>query len=598
MENLSYSKVWNLDKVFMGGSKSGQFLDHIDRLEDLIHELEGSVASIITPLSTNEVTKLVHVIENIGNIRMYLSQATSFIACLLAQNPKDQDATILRGKIAQNESRFEKELTKVKKIFTYTKEDVWGILLKTELLKEYRFILNEWREQADKNLSEEELNLISDLMVDGYHAWGQFYHDLVSSINVKILINGKDENLSVGQAINLRSHPNEEVRKEAHYVLETIWKEKEELFSKIINHIAGFRLQVNNKRGLKSAIEDPLKKNRMKEETLNTMWTVISKYKQPFSNYLKRKAEMIGGSSMKAYNFWAPVTKSKQEITFEEAATLITEHFSQFGTELEGFVKQAFNEGWIEAEDRPNKSAIPFCAGFPLTGESRVFMTFSGTFLNVLTLVHELGHAFHNHAMKSVNGLNKRYPLCIAETASTFAEMIIFDAAMKKANSKEEKLFILDEKLKRSVMNFMNIHSRFLFEQRFYKERNEGIVSADRLNQLMEESINEAYAGSLEQPSIYSWVWTPHYYITQSPFYNFPYTFGYLFALGIYAKAKEKGKDFEKDYLALLRDSGSMTVENLVMKHLGEDITSEEFWKKGMELCVKDVEEFIKLTSS
>lgn len=599
METISHPKVWNLDNVFMGGGKSSQFLDHMNRIEDLVLELEGSVTSFITPLSTNDVIKVVHLIEKIGNIRLYLSQANSFITCLLAQNPKDQEAASLRGKIAQIESRFEKELSKVKKIFTYTKEDVWESILKSEELQEYRFILNEWRENADQNLSEEELNLISDLMVDGYHAWGQFYNDLVSSINVKIRINGKEENLSVGQAINLRSHSNEEVRKEAHYVLETIWKEKEELFSKIINHIAGFRIQVNNKRGIKSAIEDPLKKNRMKEETLNTMWTVISKYKQPFSNYLKRKAEMIGGSSMKAYNFWAPVTKSKQELTFEEAATLITEHFSQFGAELEGFVKQAFIEGWIEAEDRPGKSAIPFCAGFPLIGESRVFMTFSGTFLNVLTLVHELGHAFHNHAMKSVKGLNnKRYPLSIAETASTFAEMIIFDAAMKEANSKEEKLFILDEKLKRSVMNFMNIHSRFLFEKRFYEERNEGIVSAHRLNQLMEESINEAYAGSLEQPSIYSWVWTPHYYITQSPFYNFPYTFGYLFALGIYAKAKEKGKNFEKDYLALLRDSGSMTVEDLVMKHLGEDITSEEFWEKGMELCVKDAEEFIKLTSS
>jgi oligoendopeptidase F len=598
MEKISYPKVWNLDKVFMGGSKSSQLLDHINRLEDLVHKLEVSVKSFITPLSTNEVIKLVHLIENIGNIRLYLSQATSFITCLLAQNPKDQAAAILRGKIAQIESRFEKELSIVKKIVTYTKEYVWESLLETEELKEYRFILNEWCEHADKNLSEEEQNLISDLMVDGYHAWGQFYSDLVSSINVKIHINGKEENLSVGQAINLRSNPNEEVRREVHYVLESIWKEKEELFSNIINHIAGFRIQVNKKRGIKSAIEDPLKKNRMKEETLNTMWTVISKYKQPFSYYLKRKAEMMGESCMKAYNFWAPVTKIKQKITFEEAATIITEHFSPFGTELEGFVTQAFNDGWIEAEDRPNKSAIPFCAGFPLTGESRVFMTFSGTFLNVLTLVHELGHAFHNHAMKSVNGLNKRYPLSIAETASTFAEMIIFDGAMKKANAKEEKLFILDEKLKRSVMNFMNMHSRFLFEQRFYKERKEGIVSVHRLNQLMEESINEAYAGSLEQPSIYSWVWTPHYYITQSPFYNFPYTFGYLFALGIYAKAKEKGKDFEKYYLALLSDSGSMTVEDLVMKHLGEDITSEEFWEKGMELCVEDAEEFIKLTSS
>ncbi len=598
MEKISYPRVWDLENIFNGGSKSNQFLEHINRLESLVLELEASVQSLVPPLSTNEGIKVLHLVENVATIRLYISQANSFITCLLAENPKDEGAAILRGKVAQNESRFEKELSKVKKILIITKEDVWENILEAEEFQEYRFILNEWRENADHNLSEGEQNLISDLMVDGYHAWGHFYTNLVSSMIVNIEMNGKTENLSVGQAINLRSHHNEEVRKKAHYVLESTWEENEEIFSKVINHIAGFRIQVNKKRGIKSIIEDPLKKNRMKEETLNTMWSVISKHKQPFSNYLKRKAEMLGDSSVKAYNFWAPVTKSNQEITFEEAATLITEYFSQFGTELEGFVRQAFSEGWIEAENRPNKSAIPFCAGFPLTGESRVFMTFSGTFLNVLTLVHELGHAFHNHAMKSVNGLNKRYPLSIAETASTFSEMIVFDAAMKKAQSKEEKLFILDEKLKRSVMNFMNIHSRFLFEQQFYKDRNEGIVSANRLNQLMEESINEAYAGSLDQPSIYSWVWTPHYYITQSPFYNFPYTFGYLFALGIYAKAKETGKDFEKDYLNLLRDSGSMSVEDLVMKHLGEDISSEKFWEKGMELCVKDAEEFLKLTSS
>lgn len=597
MEKVSYSKVWNLDTVFEGGSKSSQFLIHINRLETLVYELEGSIKILITPLSRNEIIKVVQLIENIGNIRLNLSQANSFITCLLAENPKDQDAAVLRGEVARKESRFEKELSKVKKILISIKEDVWEGILETKELQEYRFVLNEWRKSGDNILSEKELNLISDLMVDGYHAWGEFYKDLVSSIKVKIMINGKEENLSVGQAINLRSHHNEEVRKEAHYILESKWKEKEELFAKILNHITGFRLQVNNNRGIKSAIENPLKNNRMKEQTLSTMWTVISKYKQPFSNYLQRKAEMIGKSSMKAYNFWAPSIKSNKEIKFDDAANLITEHFSQFGTELEGFAKQAFLEGWIEAEDRPNKSAIPFCASFPLTGESRVFMTFSGTFLNVLTLVHELGHAFHNHAMKTVNGLNKRYPLSIAETASTFSEMIIFDAAMEKANSKEEKLFLLDEKLKRSVMNFMNMHSRFLFEQRLYEERSEGIISANRINQLMEDSINEAYAGSLKEPSIYSWVWTPHYYITKSPFYNFPYTFGYLFALGIYAKAKEKGKEFEKDYLNLLRDSGSMTVEDLVMKHLGEDITSEDFWEKGMELCVKDAEEFIRLTS-
>lgn len=598
MEKTEYQKEWNLDRIFLGGSKSGQFLEHINRLEGLIYELEKCVKSFTTPLAKNEVVNLVQLLKNIGDIRVDLSQANSFITCLLAQNPKDQDAAILRGKVTQIDSLFEKELSKVKNIVKNTKQNVWESLLEYKELEDYRFVLNEWRDNTYKHLSIEEKNLIVDLMADGYHAWGHFYNAQVSSINVNVQVDGEGKNLSVGQSLNLRSHPNEEVRKKSHYSLESIWEEKEELFAKILNHIAGFRLQVYKKSGVKSILEVPLKENRMKEESMNAMWSVISKYKKPFSNYLKRKAEMMGDSSMKAYNFWAPISNSNQKIEYDEAAVLITEHFSQFGTELEGFVKQAFDEGWIENEDRANKSAVAFCAGFPLTGESRVFMTFGGTFLNVLTLVHELGHAFHNYAMKTVNGLNKRYPMSVAETASTFSEMIIFDAAMKKAKSKEDKLFILDEKLKRSVMNFMNIHSRFLFEQRFYEERKEGIVSSNRLNQLMGEAIHEAYDGSLEHPSIYSWVWTPHYYITQSPFYNFPYTFGYLFALGIYAKAKEKGKEFEKDYLNLLRDSGSMTVEDLVMKHLGEDIASEEFWEKGMEICVKEAEEFVKLTSS
>ncbi|MDI2588525.1 M3 family oligoendopeptidase [Psychrobacillus sp. NEAU-3TGS] len=598
MEKMGYQKNWNLDEIFQGESKSDEFFIHLKRLEILLQDLQRCVNSFTTPLATNEVANLLKIVEDIGEVRIHLSQANSFITCLLAQNTKDQEAVSLRGKVAQLVSYFEKEVSKVKKVLANTKQDIWEVLIEARELEDYRFILNEWRENTDMHLSDEEQNLIADLMADGYHAWGHFYTALVGSINVKVQVEGEEKNLSVGQAINLRSHPIEEVRKESHHALESIWKEKEELFAKILNHIAGFRLQVYKKSGVKSVLEMPLKDNRLKEETMNAMWSVVSKYKRPFSNYLNRKAEMMGDSSMKAYNFWAPINNSVQKIGYDEAAELIINHISQFGTELEAFVKQAFHEAWIEAEDRANKSAVPFCAGFPLTGESRVFMTFGGTFLNVLTLVHELGHAFHNYAMKSVNGLNKSYPMSIAETASTFAEMIIFDAALKKAKSKEEKLIILDEKLKRSVMNFMNIHSRFLFEQRFYEERNEGIVSSSRLNQLMEDAIYESYDGSLEQPSKYSWVWTPHYYITKSPFYNFPYTFGYLFALSIFAKAKEKGKEFEKDYLNLLRDSGSMTAEDLVIKHLGEDITSEEFWKKGMALCVKDVEEYIKLTSS
>lgn len=598
MEKMGYQQIWNLDQIFMGGSKSNQFLDYLERLELLIRDLGKCVKSFNFLIARTDAANLVNLLGSIGVIRVNISHANSFITCLLAQNTKDQDAVTLRGKLARLESHFERELAKVKRGLANIESNIWEILIHTKELAEYKFILNEWREHTVNLLSAQEEDLIADLMADGYHAWGHFYSALVSSISVNVQVDGKEMDLSVGQAINLRSHPNEAVRKESHNALESIWKEKEELFAKILNHITGFRLQVNEKSGVKSGLEVPLKENRMKEETIIAMWSVISKYKKPFSNYLNRKAKIMDDSTMKAYNFWAPFTMSNPNLQYDEAVILITEHFSEFGTELGSFVKQAFDEAWIEAEDRANKSAVPFCASFPLTGESRVFTTFGGTFMNVLSLVHELGHAFHNYAMKSVNGLNKRYPMSLAETASTFSEMIIFDAALKEAKSKEDKLFILDEKLKRSVMNFMNIHSRFLFEQKLYEERKKGFVSPERLTHLMGDAIHNAYDGSLKQASTHSWVWTPHYYITQSPFYNFPYTFGYLFALSIFAKAKEKGKEFERNYLNLLRDSGSMSVEDLVMKHLGEDITSEEFWTKGMEICVKDAEDFLKLTST
>lgn len=593
-----YSEVWDLDVFFPGGSESLQLHEHLDYIKKEVNDFQRKVDNFRTPKALEDVKNVVSIIEVVSKIRIDISEARSFITCLIAQDTKDKKATVLKGKISTISTYFSSALQKAQKILAKTDHAVWKGLLDKDELKCFKFILNEWRENADTQLSEKEGNIISSLKADGYHAWEQFYNSLVSGIIVNVQIDGKTNELSVAQAINLRSHPDEEVRKESHKALEDIWTEKEDLFAKVINHIAGFRLQMYKSRGIRNVLEKALKNNRMKEETLNAMWAAVSKNKQPFADYLKQKAKMFGDKNMQSHNFWAPMTQSNKQFNYGDAAAFILEHFSQFGTELESFARNAFDKGWINAEDRPDKSAKAFCAGFPRMGESRVCMTYGGRITNVLTLAHELGHAFHNHSMKPVDAMNKYYPMSIAETASTFSELIIIDAAIDKAESTEGKLFLLDEKLKRSVMNFMNIHSRFLFEKNFYEERKEGIVSSTRLNELMQEAIDEGYEGSLDNPSIHSWVWTPHFYITNSPFYNFPYTFGYLFSLSIYAKAKEQGRNFEKDYLALLRDSGSMSTEDLVMKHLGEDITSEKFWEKGIKLCVKDAQEFISLTSN
>ena len=222
-------------------------------------------------------------------------------------------------------------------------------------------------------------------------------------------------------------------------------------------------------------------------------------------------------------------------------------------------------------------------------------MTYSGSMSNVATLAHELGHAFHSETLRPVHWINRQYAMGVAETASTFAEMIVADAAVKAVETRADKIALLEDKIQRSVAFFMNIHARFLFETRFYEERKIGIVATSRLNELMSEAQREAYGDALDTVHPRFWASKLHFYITNVPFYNFPYTFGYLFSLSIYAKSLDEGQDFEKKYIELLRDTAIMSVEDLAMKHLGEDITKEEFWVKGVALCVKDVDEFLKL---
>ena len=580
-----YNETWNLDSIFNGGSASPELHHHMKDTKSRISDLE-EIMQKVTP----DPDRLAEVLDRLMEIKVSISQMRSFAICLLSVNPNDQGAQVYREETTGLQVRYESITSELKWTLARIGEEEWKRMLASEILEEYRFILGEWRVEADREPSRE----VSDLMADGYHAWGQFYQSFMSSIKVQV----RGEELSVGQAINLRTHADESVRKESHEALVEKWTEHEGQFAQILNHLTGFRLNMYKSMGVDDVLHLPLAQNRMKPATLNAMFSVMEKYKEPFAEYLNVKARMNGDPKMKSYHFWSPMNQDHQGMEYGEAASLIEERFRAFGTEMGKFAETAFREGWVEAENRPGKSAVPICAGFPLTGESRVYMTFPGTFKGVLTLVHELGHAFHNHAMRPVNGMNKSYPMSLAETASTFAEMIILEAAMDKAETDEEKLFLLDEKLKRSVMNFMNLHARFIFEKNVHEERRKGFIPATRLNELMASAMEEGYAGALDEVPVHSWIWTPHFYKTESPFYNFPYTFGYLLALHLFARAKDTGKGFEGPYMDLLGDSGRMSAEDLVMKHLGEDITQEAFWEKGMELCVKDSVEFVRLAGS
>ncbi|ANU16572.1 oligoendopeptidase [Planococcus maritimus] len=593
----TYPEVWELDNVFSGGSDSAELKTHLETTAEKLVEFEQASIQFAVPKQTDDAQRIAEFLEQTSDVSVDIRQAGAFIGCLMAQNTEDKKASLLQSEVGLMRSRFQSAFLKFKQALMETDPNVWTELLKTENLKEFAFILDEWRQEAKRLLSEQEEGLITSLGIDGYHAWSELYDLLIAAISVQVNLDGQEKTLSVGQANNLSAHSNEQVRKESYDKLEAVWQEKEELFAKTLNSLAGFRLQMYKKRGVDNVLEEPLQMNRMKQETLDVMWQAISEHKQPFADYLAHKAQMLGKDQLAWYDVEAPVVENAQQFDYAQGSEFIIRHFGKFGPELQNFARHALENGWVEAEDRAHKMPGGFCTSLPKSGESRIFMTYSGSMSNVATLAHELGHAFHTHALRPMHDLNRSYAMNVAETASTFAEMIVADAAVKNASNKEEKISLLEDKIQRSVAFFMNIHARFLFETRFYEERKNGVVPTSRLNELMEQAQEEAFAGSLSEGHPHFWASKLHFYITDVPFYNFPYTFGYLFSLSVYAKALEEGQGFEEQYMALLRDTAIMSTEELAMKHLGEDITEKGFWEKGIALCTKDVEEFIKLTA-
>ncbi|GIN38583.1 M3 family oligoendopeptidase [Heyndrickxia oleronia] len=596
MTTTTYSLTWDLDVFFKDGSNSEEFRNFLDMIKEEIISFNNEVDNWDSIHVLHEETKFLELLKKLQTNSQMITQAGAFVSCLQAQNTLDEKASELKGNVAELRAQLNTILTNFDDKLRRIEEDQWQQLLQNPEIKELAFVLNERRELAKEKLPKEQEALVNSLSVDGYHGWGDMYDTLVSQVKIPFEENGEIVELSVGQAHNKFSNPDRNVRATVFKNWEKAWDEKADMFATTLNHLAGFRLSLYKERGWDEVLKEPLSYNRMQKETLESMWQVISDYKKPLTDYLKRKAELLGIEKLSWYDLDAPIGKVNTQFSYQEGAEFIIQHFGKFGDQLASFTKKAFEDSWIEAEDRAGKRPGGFCTSFPVSGQSRIFMTYSGTPSNVSTLAHELGHAFHSYALKNVHPLKRGYAMNVAETASTFAEMIVADASVKNAKSDKERLPLLEDKVQRSVALLMNIHSRFLFETRFYEERKKGIVSKKRLNELMLEAQKEAYGDGLEEYHPLFWASKLHFFITGVPFYNFPYTFGYLFSLGIYAQAQKEGKGYEEKYMALLQDTGSMQVEDLALKHLNVDLTKRDFWEEGVKLCVKDVEEFLEAT--
>lgn len=595
---MTYSLNWDLDSIFSGGSDSPALNERLEQLEKQINTYYQSVNQWDHSVSTND--ELTTLIKQQETITEGFSQCNSYITALLSANVKDTQAKLLSGKLYALLPRWQSADTILSKKFAGISDNNWQTLLQTDEFSLIAFRMNEIRRDGHRLLSEAEENIINTLSLDGLNAWSSHYDTIVGTIVIPFEENGKVTDLSAGQAFNkMMGDPDPLVREKLFIAWEKAWQEKTSLLSDTLNHLDGFRLSTYKLHGMNDYLQKPLEYNRLKKETLDVMWATIQKNKQPLVDYLTRKANLFGKEKMEWQDQDAPIILGdlkEKTFTFDEAASFIIENFQKFSPKMATFAQSAFEKSWIEAEDRPGKRPGGYCTELPETQESRIFMTYSNSVNEVATLAHELGHAFHSSVMWDLPALNRDYAMNVAETASTFAELIVADATLKAAKTKEEKINLLDTKLQNALAMFMNIHSRFIFENRFYSARQEGLVSEEEITQMMVEAQKEGYHDALATYHPHFWAAKLHFFIDDVPFYNFPYTFGYLFSLGIYAYANKKGTSFEQEYIELLRDTASMTTEELAQKHLGVDLTKPDFWQAGIDMVLEDINSFMTLS--
>jgi pepF/M3 family oligoendopeptidase len=467
-------------------------------------------------------------------------------------------------------------------------------------LREIEFFLRDRRRRAEFRLPREQELLAAELGVDGIHAWGRLYDRVSGELRVQVMERGEIVEKSASQ-VQFDS-PQRSVRENNFFAANAAWNHIADTCADAVNHIAGTRLTLYRRLGLRDHLEVPCRLNRMGRAALDAMWSAVSERKACLLPYMQKKAEAFGLERLAWYDITAPypcAASSTQtaEISYDDACDRIIQTFQGFSSELGDFARRAVENRWVEAENRSGKRQGGFCTDFPTKKQSRIFMTFTDSTDSMSTLAHELGHAYHSFVLRDRPFFLRDYPMNLAETASTFAEAVLGEQRLTETESVSGQLEILDAMLSDAVSYLMNIHARFVFEDSFYRRRAEGEVPAEELSTMMLDAQKVAYLDALADggwnPSF--WISKLHFYISGWPFYNFPYTFGYLLSLGVYALGAEGSDDFPEQYRQLLIATGCQDTEDAVQSTLGYDLTNVDFWNKSLDIVQRRVDRFLDL---
>lgn len=555
----------------------------------IIRQIGESVTRLKQDMYVLSVADLLNSLQELGGL---IEEVDMFLYALRIDN-SEHDLIHTNVHLVQNfkadfaslQVQFEQRINEIS-------EDEWFSILRDPIVEPIAYLLDDRRRQITDRLPPDQEQLVNRLSTNGYHAWGMLRHKHVETMTFSM----NNQELTMGQIFGLLNHSDRQTRYQASICINQSFKKDAELFAHILNSLSGYRLDMYTARGWDSVLQEPMQQNHVSQTTIDTMFNVLEQYIPKFVLFIDKKAQLMGLKQLSYFDMTVPLFEANSEVTFERASELIPQHFGRFSTDMAKLASQAFNQHWIDSQESPRKANGGVCVPFPLAKQSRISVNYRGKMNDLFVLAHELGHAYHNETINDLPYFARQYPMSVAETASTLAENILINSLIDSADSKKERLGLISEKLHRTIpFALLGAFSGYLFEKSFYEERKRGYVSPERITELSIQAQNHVYLGGMDQYNAYQWAIQPHFYMTDVPFYNFPYTFGYLFSIGIYSNIQE-GSVSENDYRELLRNTGRMSVEDLAEQFLAENITGVKFWETALDAIKNDINAFLNLT--
>ena len=463
----------------------------------------------------------------------------------------------------------------------------------SKTIARYRFFLDEELLRHRHQMSAEEEGLAADLARSGADAWSRLQETVSASLAVPWK---RGETKTVVELRGLAHDPDRSVRRKAFTAEIEAWKSVETPLAFAINGVKGHALTASRRRGYTSTLERSVEQSRITQKTLDSLITAMREALPAFRDYLRAKARLLGLPALSFCDIFAPVGTQSRRWDFPEAKELIIREFGRFSPDLSAFARHAFDAGWIDAEPRAGKVGGAYCVSMPLAGESRILANFDGSFSAVATIAHELGHAWHHHLLRDAPAVHREYPMTLAETASIFCETIVFDQTIQ-AVPPAERITILELFLQDSTQVVVDILSRFDFERELFARRERSELSAAELCELMTTAQRATYGDALGELHPYMWAVKGHYYRHDLAFYNYPYAFGLLFGLGLYAQRQENPDGFADRYQLLLQNTGTASAVDLA-RGAGFDIETGDFWRRALLIVGERIEEFTALVDT